>query len=201
MRACVRAIFVAVLLAGVFVASAKADTFYTYVGDKFTNVTGVYSQGDQVTGSFVLSSSYVYPNQGAGIYPVANFVTSYSFTDGHQTLTQSNSTAVIDVGFNPDGTPIVPTNGVGVNSDWFVQIFTPTSEISTESVNHGDYQTYALSGNSSAEILSSNGNLYPGGPGTWTLHVPEGGTTALFLLAGLTLLAPFIGLKRVTRGL
>ncbi len=32
-------------------------------------------------------------------------------------------------------------------------------------------------------------------------EVPEGGTSALFLLAGLTILTPFIGLKRITRGL
>ena len=199
MRIFTRCIFFAVLLVGVFVVLVKADTVYTYVGDKFTSLTGVYVQGDRVTGSFVLSGSYVFPDEGAGIYPVTIFVKSYSFTDGLQTWTQYNSTAAVYVGFSPNGTPIVPTDAAGVNSDWYVSITTPTGLILTEDYG-GDYQTYASTDNSSAEILSLNGYLYPGGPGTWSVQVPEGGTTALYLfagLAGLTILRWSNGLKRV----
>lgn len=204
MRTFARTITFVILLNGAFVASALADTVYTYVGDRFTSVTGLYSQGDRVTGSFVLSGSYVFPNDGAGIRTVTNFVTSYSFTDGHQTLTQANSTvAFVQVGFKPDGTSVVPTDAAGVNADWYLQITAPSGEILTEDFG-GDYQTVALLGNSEGHILSINRNLWPGGPGTWCVQVPEGGTTALFLLAGLsglTILWRFIGLKSATRGL
>jgi len=196
MRTLTRAIlfFFFALPIGVFVASAKGDTLHTYVGDTFTNVTGVYLQGDQVTGSFVLSGSYVYPNQGAGIYQVASFVTSYCFTDGHQTLTQANSTANIQVGFNPDGTPKVPTVGAGINSDWIVQINGLSGEILTEAISGAGWQTVALLGSSEGHILSIDETRWPGGPGTWSVQVPEGGTTSLFLfagLAGLTILRRF----------
>jgi len=200
MRTFAHVIFFAVLLTGVFAASAKADTLYTYVADTFTNVTGIYAVGDRVTGSFVLSSSYVFPNQGAGIYQIANFVTSYSFTDGHQTLTQTNSTADIQVGFHTDGTSIVPT-GSDASSNWYVAITTSSGEVLTEDLFGAGWQTVASLGNSEGHILSIDQTKWPGGPGTWSVQVPEGGTTALFLLAGLTLLTPFIGLKRVTRGL
>src|SRR5258708_38023514 len=41
---------------------------------------------------------------------VSSGIVSYSFTDGHQTLTQSNSTGSFQLGFNADGTPAPPGN-------------------------------------------------------------------------------------------
>jgi hypothetical protein len=202
MRIFARTIFLAALFTGVLVDSSKADTVYTFVGDKFTFVQGIYLQGDLVTGSFVLSGSFVPCTAcGGGIQNVAIGVASYSFTDGHQTLTQSNSTGIFQVAFNLDGTPIVPTDPA---EGWYVEIDTPTGEILTEDVSHGDYQTHASTGNSYGEILSLNRNLYPGSAGTWTLQVPEGGKTSLFLfigLAGLTIITRFNGSKRFTRRL
>ena len=200
MRPIARAVFFVLLLTIVFVGSSRADTLYSYVGDTFTFVQGVYAQGNQITGSFVLSSSFV-PGGGAGIENVTNFVTSFCFTDGHQTLTQANSTAVIEVGFNFNGTPLLPGSS-GVNGWWYVDITTPSGVILTELVN-GDYQTHASIGSSLAEILSLNGNLYPGSEGSWTMQgvpVPEGGTVALYLLLGLATLTLFMGQKRVPRG-
>jgi hypothetical protein len=208
MRTFARIVLFALLLMGVFVASADADSDYSYTGDTFTFVQGVYTPLDRIIGDFVLSSSFVpVTGVGPGIQTVTNGVVSYSFTDGHQTLTQDNSTATFQVAFNPDGTPIVPgTDGAGVNGWWYVDIHTPTSEILTESLD-GDYQTFASIDDASmsrAIILSINGALYPGSPGTWTVQtVPEGGTTTLFLfanLASLAILAHFTGLKRVRRG-
>ncbi len=204
MQTFARAIFSVVLLTGVFVASAKADTLYTYVGDTFTTVTGVYSRGDQVTGSLVLSGLYVPDTSGVGIKTVTNFITSYSFTDGSQTLTQANSRlGIFQVGFNPNGTPIVPTDASNVNADWCLAIFGASGEILTEDFG-GDYQTFASNGNSTEKILSFDKSGQPGGPGTWSVQAPEGGTTALFLLvglAGLTILRRIKGLKHVTSGL
>jgi hypothetical protein len=228
MRAFARGIFFAVLLIGVFVASAKADTVYRYVGDRFTFAQGVYSPGDRITGSFVLSDSFV-PTVGligTEAQSVTNFVESYSFTDGHQTLTQSNSTGTFSMPFTADGTLVVPGSATGAigSPHWSVYISTPTSGIETASP--GDYLVTAWTGSAqpvsycsglppichidpagSTAIINGLGSgvsgLDVGGlPGTWTVQtVPEGGTTALFLLAGLSILTPFIGLKRISRGL
>jgi hypothetical protein len=211
-----RTVFFAVLLTGIFLASAKADTVYTFVGGTFTYATGVYTPGDQVTGSFVLSSSFV---PVAATFPqlVNSGVLSYSFTDGHQTLTQLNSVGQFFVGFNfANGTPILPNCCLGGPlSGWQVTIQTPTSGIVTEyfSALSGDFSTAAGLGCSgslfggtcaSSAVIS---NLIPaqfGDPGTWTMQVPEGGSTALLLfigLAGLTILTRFSGLNRVTHAL
>jgi hypothetical protein len=211
MRTFIRAVVFTLLLASVFVSSAKADSgaancLYTYVGDRFTYATGIYAPGDRVTGSFDLSGSFVPDLTGVGIKNISGFVTSYDFTDGHQTLTQANSTAIFHVGFNLDGTPVVPTDGGGINNGWEVVITTSTGGITTGDTG-GDYVTDAFLSGSYAQIVSSNQNLWPGGPGTWTVQrvpVPEGGSTALFLfigLGGLTILTRFSGLKTLTRKL
>jgi hypothetical protein len=184
-----------VLLTGVFAASAKADTLYSYIGDTFTFVQGaVYAKGDQVTGNFVLSASFIPDPNGGYLQTITSGVTSYSFTDGHQTFTQANSTGIFQVGLNPNYLPDA------INNWWYVDLHSLTGEITTAGENHGEYLTFAALGSSYASIQSFDGFTYPGGPGTWTLQTPEGGSTALFLLAGLTILSPFIGLKRVTRG-
>jgi hypothetical protein len=208
MRTFPRGVFFALLLIGVFVTSAEADTVYSYVGDRFTFAQGVYSAGDRITGSFVLSDSFL-PTVGLiGVGPqsVTNFVESYSFTDGHQTLTQSNSTGTFKMPFTTDGTLVVPGSAPGAIGSpyWSVSIQTPTSGIQTASL--GDYYITAWTG--SPQPTSGCGGLpaicyigpagstavidgvapYPfiGLPGTWTVHrVPEGGTTVLFFFAGL----------------
>jgi hypothetical protein len=207
MRTFARAVFFAVFLTGVFVASAKADTVYTYTGGTFTYATGVYVPGDQVTGTFTLSSSFVPALPSAGLQLVDSGVVSWSFTDGHQTLTQLNSTGSFYVGFSSDGTPILPHYGLpyspflGLLNGWEVNLGTPTSRILTvfDTASSGDYTVWAGLGcsnhnqtcTSSAVITDLMGAPYAGFPGTWTIQVPEGGTTALFLfvgLAGLTIL-------------
>jgi hypothetical protein len=212
-----RAIFFAVLLTGVFVASAKADTVYTFVGGTFNYATGVYTPGDQVTGYFVLSSSFV-PVATNGPESVNSGIVSYSFTDGHQTLTQLNSVGSFYVGFNyKDGTPILPDyRRPNTQTGWYVSIKAPTSAILTEfdSSSTGDYTTAAGLGGCSGSIFSGTCSslavisdlvqIQAGFAGSWTMQVPEGGSTALFLfvgLAGLTFLSRFNGLKRATRGL
>ena len=221
MRAFARGIFFAVLLIGVFVASAKADTVYSYVGDTFRFVQGVYTQVDRITGSFVLSGSFV-PVAVTGPQLVTNGVVSYNFTDGHETLTQSNSTGTFRVGFF-NGTLVVPGTA-GANGWWVVDLHTPTSGIVTDSI--GDYQMISWIGGAtpsayhacnsgtalcyddptiSTDTILGLDNRAPGLPGTWTVQrVPEGGTTALFLFAGLaclTILPRFIGVKRATHEL
>ncbi len=216
MQMLARTILFAVLLAGVYDASAEADTAYTFTGGTFNYVTGVYTPGDQVTGSFVLSSSFV---PVAATFPqlVNSGVLSYSFTDGHQMLTQLNSVGTFSVGFNfTDGTPILPNCCLGgLLTGWDVSIQAPTGGILTEfsSASSRDYTTAAgLCPNPlstippcpSVAVISDLVPIQAGFPGTWTMQVPEAGSTALLLfiaLAGVTILTRFSGLKRITRGL
>jgi len=176
------------------VTSSSADTIYTYVGDVFTYATGVYSPGDRVIGTFVLSGSFVPATGSAGTQNVTSGVVSYFFTDGHQLFTQDNSTGTFEVGFQADGTPVVPVSSQSVNADWDVNITGATGNILTASL-FGDDCIEAGMGDSVAEIISQDVNKYPGGPGTWTVHtlstpVPEGSFPLLaaagagFLFAG-----------------
>ncbi len=222
MQAFVRAVFFAVLLTGVFVASAEADTVYTFTGGTFNYATGVYVPGDRVTGSFILSSSFV-PVTLPGSNYIDPFqylnsgIVSYSFTDGHQTLTQSNSTGSFQFGFNADGTPAPPGNAsspYGQVNEWDVSISNNNGTSYISAYLGNDFGTFAglgcsnFSNSNCTSTAIINGGLAPpemnGTSGTWTIDVPEGGAPALFLfigLAGLAVLPRFNGIKRVTCGL
>jgi hypothetical protein len=104
--------------------SAKADSIYTFAGNTFVLVQGVYTQTDRITGNFVLPSSFVPSIFGAGLNnPFAPV--SYSFTDGYQTLTQYNSTATFEASASSNGT----LGFTSVNGSWLVAIQTPASGI------------------------------------------------------------------------
>jgi hypothetical protein len=215
MRTFARTIFFAVILIGVFVASAKADTLFTYVGGTFSFVQGVYVPGDRITGSFILPDSFI-PAATNGAQPVSFL--SYSFTDGHQTLTQYNSTAIFGFSFDPNTGALFPPKIFGGSpGDWRFEIRTSTSGMSAADIT--DYGISAWIGGAQPSVIIgcpadprtlcygdptiSTATIWgqtagaPGLPGTWTLQrVPEGGTTALFLFAGLAGLAVLTHFKR-----
>jgi len=218
MRTFARAIFFAALLTGVFVASAEADTVYTYVGGAINYTTGVYVPGDSISGTFTLSSSFVPATlPGGQIDPfqyLQSAIVSYSFTDGHQTLTRSNSIlGGFQFGFNADGTPAPPGNSnsdYGQVNEWDFGIRSNDGTSFISAYLGNDFGTFAGMGcivfsENCTSVAIINGGVAPpemdGTSGTWTMQVPEEGTTALFLLAGLAILTGLSGLKRVTRGL
>jgi hypothetical protein len=86
-RAILSALFAALILA----PGAEADTIYSYVGDTFRSISGIYTLADRITGSFTVADGFV-PTPRAYASDFTLGVLSYSFTDGHQTLTQANST-------------------------------------------------------------------------------------------------------------
>ena len=71
---------------------AGATTMYSYVGDVFHAVSGNYSTSDRITGSLTLADGFVPNTQFSGPKDLRPGIIAYSFTDGHQTLTESNST-------------------------------------------------------------------------------------------------------------
>lgn len=97
------------LLALILLAAGPvhAELLLTYTGLNFglldtDRVTGAYTTADRVTGSFLFDQTFrPFPNDpsaptgwATGPNPITGGVLSYSFTDGHQTLTNTNSTGV-----------------------------------------------------------------------------------------------------------
>ena len=184
-----------VLLAG----PAHADTVYTYTGDYFigeyfsssgalvpSQVHGVYTTADRVTGSFTVADGFV-PGLSQGGHVFAGFgfspadggihfmdgVLSYSFSDGHQTLTKANSTGEFKL----------TLADVGVLPMWNISIATPTSWITS----HCCYEWGDL-GRLDADNFGGNACFYYGCAGshvgTWTVAVPEP-MSLLLVVAGI----------------
>ena len=103
----------ALLLALLLVAvPAQANTVYNYEGGLFGNLGGVYAPGDRITGMLELSDSFAGPPCPlcAGIGDVTPGITRYSFTDGHQTFTEANSTGYFELKWR--GGPVLPARSV-----------------------------------------------------------------------------------------
>lgn len=79
-----RALLAAAALS-VFSLAAHADTVYSYVGQDFQYVYGSYTPMDNVTGSFTVANPI--PANYSGLV----YSTSFSFSDGVQTLTNANT--------------------------------------------------------------------------------------------------------------
>jgi hypothetical protein len=90
MRTFARAVLFALFAALILAPVAEADTMYSYIGDTFRTVSGVYTLADRITGSFTVADGFV-PVPRMYVDDFTLGVVSYSFTDGHQTLTEANS--------------------------------------------------------------------------------------------------------------
>lgn len=74
------------LLLAVIGADPAADLMYSFTGNFFDQVSGAYTTSDRVTGFFVFKDQGFDHDWGVGANPITSAVTSWSFTDGHQTL-------------------------------------------------------------------------------------------------------------------
>lgn len=85
-----KALLVGIILAAF--ANVAAATTYTYTGTNYLTVSGGYTTSMQITGSFTTASPLAANLSNARIGPSGlNLVTSWSFNDGVQTLTNANS--------------------------------------------------------------------------------------------------------------
>ena len=153
----------AVLAAFILPLPIMADTTtYTYTGSDFTAVSGPYTTSDSVTGEFTLSAPLADNlNTLTAITP-----TSYSFSDGIQTLTTG---IVADF--------YIETDAIGDITGWSIQI-DGDSDNQIETVH-----TSAVPGYEDG-ISSSSAYGDDEGHGTWTSATavtPE--PASLFLVA------------------
>src|SRR5690349_14052252 len=109
-----RGLKIALLLLFIGIAvPARADIIYSYVGDTALNAHGVYEPGvDSISGYLALAESFTGVPYNDGLTNILANISSqviyFSFTDGHQTLTEQNSTAVFRISFAGDGSLVVP---------------------------------------------------------------------------------------------
>ena len=94
-----------------FAGQASATTIYTYIGNSFTNATGLVRTSDFVPGSMTLNSALaadlVKSDITASVLP-------FSFIDGGQTFTESTGLAT--------ETMFVSTHATGAISAWNIDL-------------------------------------------------------------------------------
>jgi len=176
------------LLAG----PAQATTVYSYVGDTFRTVSGVYTFADRISGSFEVADGFV-PGAGVfgdvfmgsglnanGVNTISNGVVAYSFTDGHQTLTAANSTAT-NIRLEVPGTfDLLPWPADYQPSWWVIDIASADGRIRLDRT--GDRLDRAQFGADAGWSCNCLGPSDGSHSGTWTVAVPE---PASLLLVGV----------------
>ena len=151
---------------------AQADTIYSYVGDTFRDVSGVYTLADRITGSFTVRDGFT-PMQIPGGADWLPGLLSYSFTDDHQVLTDANSTPFL-IRLN------ISTLGTGA---WSINVGGLNGGIRT--LHDSDRVDSAILGADHGVNFCTNVCNDGSHVGTWTVTtVPEPATLVL-LAAGL----------------
>ena len=137
---------------------------YTYTGSDFQSASSPYSTSDFVSGFFTLPAAL-----GDNLVDDSITPTSYSFSDGVQTISSASPP--------PDVTFEVSTDASGNINGWFINLLflSPFDEISTETTpNQEDFGT--SSGGEGLEFDEAGTWVMTGG-GTST--VPEPGNLGL----------------------
>ena len=166
-RAILPGLFAALILGPV----AEADTMYSYIGDTFRAVSGVYTLADRITGSFTVADGFVpIPRQYVNDFTLG--VVSYSFTDGHQTLTEANSEGHFLLNHTPTASGFwdVGVGGLagGISTYNFFDRF-------DEAILAGDI------GSNVCTVLCNDGSH----AGTWTVTTVPEPSTLVLAAAGL----------------
>ena len=182
-------LFLAVALTGPLLSQPMfADVTYEYTGNPFTNVSGLYTTNDFVTGTFTLASPLPANTPLGEITPISfTFSTSHNgITNLSATIPGPNFTNIISIGTGPTGA-INAWNIDLTNDSIFVE-----SQITT--ANAADFaRRFGFSPEDSGNGSNS------GSPGTWTLvgSVPDTGST--LSLMTLTLMALGVAARQFKR--
>ncbi len=160
--------------------SAHAEYIYTYTGREFAGfgpypgtVSGVYSLQDRITGTLTIDDAATsqYIGGGYSAWPIL----AYTFTDGHQTLTEQNSVMTNNQFQGDLGAPW---------ADWRLAFVAPTGGL--VSGGFGDYGDHAWLGASPTTAASRADENVGAGSIHWTVEhvqpVPEPVTLALLLI-------------------
>jgi hypothetical protein len=161
-----RALAICAMVVAASAGSAMADSQYSYQGNLFTDFSVGYSCPPTcaLSGSFTLANAIGPDNTVTFITPL-----TYSFIDGNQTFTPSNS-SFMDIGF--------VTNSSGNIDEWIFEISSNSGNtyVESEAVPGGG----DLSGNSSSLAFAANTN-----PGTWSVVTTPEPSEILLLCVGL----------------
>jgi hypothetical protein len=144
-------------------APARADVVYTYTGNDFTSVTGLYTTTDFVKVTITLTSALAANQSDINLLTSPNLV-SLTMSDGVQSLSLG--------GLGIQATALVSTDATGnINGSWIVELTNPSiflmPVIETECC--GAFFT-SDTGQVGASI-GANGNTtgQPGDAGTWSI--------------------------------
>jgi PEP-CTERM motif len=185
-------IFLFLIILGLIGAPhARADTVYTYTGNPLTIILGPsYKPTDFIRGSFTLASAL------GNNFPLGPITpTSYSFTDGVQTLTNKNSIInTIEMATNSNGTPDEWVVGFCTDNTCVQQIFTITqTPLPTSPEDRAELSTFPN--------IDEARNMDSQGSWSITVTTPEPGTLSLLGLGTVGLgLCWWMTRKREARG-
>lgn len=155
---------------------------YTYTGNNFTTVVAPYTTNDKITGTITFSSRL-----GNNVDVINEPAEAFSFSDGVQTLDNSNSDLV--------GDDFI-TNNLRDIIQWYVLI---TSETETQQIITQN-MPFLVSDDGVSDLDNSISGFNDDEPGTWVERelVPEPPSTLPLLSAGLLGL---VFLRRGRRGM
>jgi len=175
------------LLAGAAIAvsrTAMASVEYDFAGGNFTSVAAPYTTSDQVTGEVILPNPL--PPSTAGIFFGSPSDLSFSFSDGVNTITNSNVTPQVGNGFGFSFSTNAADQIIGSSFYLTSSVFNShTWEIFDQGDESAGSTASVVTGPGGVVISSSSGQGYNFTPGTWsgpmTVSVPPPSGPSLYL--------------------
>jgi len=154
---------------------ARADVVYTYTGNDFTSVSGSYNTTDSLDGSMTFTTALASDLDDAELYP-----TSFTFSDGVQTITNSTATNSVYIE--------VSTDAAGIIDSWYMYFPNPGSGNYIETIANSQGSLTEDVGSTSSVVAYDENN-----PGTWTespVAAPEPSSLAI-IAVGMSVLGLF----------